>query len=193
MCPVERMRQYNTGDPPGVDLEKRYDAIWEVRAHDARELALHESTVHSRFAAARTKRDTGNFTEWFRIDCAEVAEFIDAKFLCVFTESGDSARRMSRLRSSIPMLVFTPHEAIRRRMALIWGVRTFLVEPVTHTDAMFVQVDDYLLGEGLAQVGDKVVVIAGTPPGIAGSTNDLRVHLVGDAHGGAAEAYANHS
>jgi pyruvate kinase len=124
---------------------------------------------------------------------AEVAEFIDAKFLCVFTESGDSARRMSRLRSSIPMLVFTPHESIRRRMALIWGVRTFLVEPVTHTDAMFVQVDDYLLGEGLAQVGDKVVVIAGTPPGIAGSTNDLRVHKVGDAHGGAAEAYANHS
>jgi pyruvate kinase len=36
-------------------------------------------------------------------------------------------------------------------------------------------------------------VIAGTPPGIAGSTNDLRVHKVGDAHGGAAEAYANHS
>jgi len=123
---------------------------------------------------------------------AEVAEFIEAKFLCVFTESGDSARRMSRLRSSIPMLVFTPHESIRRRMALTWGVRSFLVEPVTHTDAMFVQVDDYLLGEGLAQVGDKVVVIAGTPPGIAGSTNDLRVHLIGDAHGGAAEAYATH-
>ena len=123
---------------------------------------------------------------------AEVAEFIEAKYLCVFTESGDSARRMSRLRSSIPMLVFTPHESIRRRMALIWGVRCFLVDPVTHTDAMFVQVDDYLLGEGLAEVGDKVVVIAGTPPGIAGSTNDLRVHLIGDAHGVAAEAYASH-
>jgi pyruvate kinase len=122
---------------------------------------------------------------------AEVADFIEAKYLCVFTESGDSARRMSRLRSSIPMLVFTPHEAIRRRMALIWGVQSFLVEPVTHTDAMFVQVDDYLLGHGLAKVGDKVVVIAGTPPGIAGSTNDLRVHLVGDAHGGAAVAYAD--
>lgn len=121
---------------------------------------------------------------------AEVADFVDAKFLCVFTESGDSARRMSRLRSDIPMLVFTPHESIRRRMALTWGVRSFLVEPVTHTDAMFVQVDDLLLGGGLASVGDKVVVIAGTPPGIAGSTNDLRVHRVGDAHAGAAAAYA---
>jgi pyruvate kinase len=98
---------------------------------------------------------------------------------------------MSRLRSSIPMLVFTPHEAIRRRMALTWGVRSFLVEPVTHTDDMFVQVDDFLLGEGLAGIGDKVVVIAGTPPGIAGSTNDMRVHCIGDAHGGAAAAYSS--
>lgn len=121
---------------------------------------------------------------------AEVADFIDAKYLCIFTESGDSARRMARLRSPIPMIVLTPHKNIQRRMSLTWGVKSFLVEPVTHTDAMFGQVDDLLLGLGLAQAGDKVVVIAGTPPGIAGSTNDLRVHRVGDAHNDAAPAYA---
>lgn len=120
---------------------------------------------------------------------AEVAEFVGAKFLCVFTESGDSARRMARLRTEIPMIILTPHESIRRRMALSWGVTSYLVEPVTHTDDMFGQVDDILLGQGLASEGDKVVVIAGTPPGIAGSTNDLRVHRVGDAHGQAAPAY----
>ncbi|MEN9751668.1 MAG: Pyruvate kinase [Actinomycetota bacterium] len=120
---------------------------------------------------------------------AEVAEFVDAKFLCVFTESGDSARRMARLRTEIPMIILTPHESIRRRMALSWGVTSYLVDPVTHTDDMFGQVDDILLGQGLASEGDKVVVIAGTPPGIAGSTNDLRVHRVGDAHGQAAPAY----
>jgi len=119
----------------------------------------------------------------------DVAKFVDAKFLCVFTESGDSARRMSRLRSSIPMIAFTPHEAIRRRMALTWGVQTFQVETVTHTDAMFLQVDEILLAEGLAQLGDKVVVIAGSPPGITGSTNDLRVHRIGDAVNAAAPAY----
>ena len=121
----------------------------------------------------------------------EVAEFVDAKFLIVFTESGDSARRMSRLRSDIPMIVLTPHEHIRRRMALTWGVKSYLVEAVTHTDQMFGQVDDLLLGEGLAEAGDKVVVIAGSPPGIAGSTNDLRVHKVGDARNAAAPAYEN--
>lgn len=122
---------------------------------------------------------------------AEVAEFIGAKYLVVFTESGDSARRMARLRCEIPMIVLTPHENILRRMALSWGVTSFLVEPVTHTDAMFVQVDDILLGQGLAEKGDKVVVIAGSPPGIAGSTNDLRVHKIGDAHAAAAPAYAS--
>jgi len=120
----------------------------------------------------------------------EVAEFVDAKFLCIFTESGDSARRMSRLRSKIPMLAFTPDPAIRRRLALTWGVQTHLVEPVTHTDAMFGQVDDILLGQGLAEIGDKIVVISGSPPGIAGSTNDIRVHRIGDAHNGVAPAYA---
>ena len=121
---------------------------------------------------------------------AEVAEFVGAKYLCVFTESGDSARRMARLRSEIPMIVLTPHVDIQRRMSMTWGVKAFLVDPVTHTDAMFVQVDDLLLSKKLAQVGDKVVVIAGTPPGISGSTNDLRVHKVGDAHNEAAPAYA---
>ncbi|MFG6445719.1 pyruvate kinase [Microbacterium sp. P06] len=119
----------------------------------------------------------------------EVAEFVDAKFLCIFTESGDSARRMSRLRSPIPMIAFTPEPGIRRRLALTWGVRSTLVEHVEHTDMMFMQVDDYFISNGLAEVGDKVIVISGSPPGIAGSTNDLRVHKIGDAVHGAAPIY----
>src|SRR5690606_6068592 len=51
----------------------------------------------------------------------EIAEFVEAKYLCVFTESGDSARRLARLRSRIPTLAFTPNEGIRRRLALTWG------------------------------------------------------------------------
>ena len=111
----------------------------------------------------------------------EIADFVDAKFVCVFTESGDSARRMSRLRFRVPMKAFATDDAIRRRMALFWGIESFVVDRVSHTDAMYHQVDDTLLGEGLAEVGDKVVVISGSPPGIAGSTNDIRVHTIGDA------------
>jgi pyruvate kinase len=120
---------------------------------------------------------------------AEVAEFVGAKYLCVFTESGDSVRRMVRLRNKIPVLAFTPEPGVRSRMALSWGVETFLVPRVTTTDELMHQVDDVLLGIHRIERGEKVVVIAGSPPGIPGSTNDMRVHIMGDAIGGAAPAY----
>ncbi|MFM6974391.1 MAG: pyruvate kinase, partial [Agromyces sp.] len=120
---------------------------------------------------------------------AEVADFVEAKYLCIFTQSGDSARRMSRIRSKIPMFAFTTEPGIRRRLALTWGIQAFMVDEVTHTDEMYRQVDDFLLGTGRAEAGEKVVVISGSPPGIVGSTNDLRVHRVGDALHGAAPAY----
>jgi pyruvate kinase len=115
---------------------------------------------------------------------AEVADFVDAKFVCVFTETGDAARRMSRLRFRIPMKAFTPRVEIQRRMSLFWGIESFTVDRVKHTDQMYTQVDEILMGNGLAEVGDKVVVISGSPPGIPGSTNDLRVHIIGDASDG---------
>ena len=111
----------------------------------------------------------------------EIAELLGSKFVCVFTESGDSFRRVSRLRSSVPTLAFTPSETTRNRLALSWGAQTYLVKHVTHTDEMMRQVDEIVLKEGLCQIGDEVVVVAGTPPGIPGSTNSLRVHRVGDA------------
>jgi pyruvate kinase len=113
---------------------------------------------------------------------AEVADFVGAKYLVVFTESGDSVRRMTRLRSSIPIIGLTPEPGIRNRMALSWGVESYLVERVKHTDQLMVQADDILLGENLAVLGDKVVVISGSPPGKAGTTNDMRVHIVGEGH-----------
>ncbi|MFC4244622.1 pyruvate kinase [Gryllotalpicola reticulitermitis] len=120
---------------------------------------------------------------------AEVADFVGAKFVCIFTESGDTARRMSRLRSSIPIRAFATDPAIQRRMALTWGVQSSLVETVTYTDEYFHQVDDKLIGEGLATYGDKVVVISGSPPGLPGTTNDMRVYVVGHAHNEVAPAY----
>ena len=120
---------------------------------------------------------------------AEVSDFVDARFVCIFTESGDTARRMSRLRFKIPMKAFTPDTAIQRRMELTWGIESFLVDRVTHTDAMYRQVDEILMEKGLAEVGDQVVVISGSPPGVPGGTNDLRVHTIGDALNAAAPAW----
>jgi len=96
---------------------------------------------------------------------------------------------MARLRPRIPMMAFAADPAIRRRMAVSWGVQSTIVEHVPHTDRMFIQVDDFFLSHGLAKVGDKVVVISGSPPGIIGSTNDIRIHKIGDAVHGKAPIY----
>jgi pyruvate kinase len=119
----------------------------------------------------------------------EIAELLGSKYVCVFTESGDSLRRVSRLRSSVPVLAFTPSESVRNRLSLVWGAHTYLVSPVKHTDEMMHQVDEIVLAEGKCKVGEEVVVVAGTPPGIPGSTNSLRVHRVGDAVNEAAPGY----
>jgi pyruvate kinase len=120
---------------------------------------------------------------------ATVGDLLDVSYLVAFTQSGDSARRMSRLRSRIPLLAFTPDAAVRSQLALSWGVETFLTEPVKHTDEMAKQVDEALLSLGRCERGEQVVIVAGSPPGIPGSLNALRVHRMGDAAGGLAPAY----
>ncbi|GAA2757010.1 pyruvate kinase [Actinopolymorpha rutila] len=120
---------------------------------------------------------------------AEVAERLGAKFLVAFTQSGDTARRLARYRSRVPLLAFTPEEIVRQQLALTWGVETFLVPTVSHTDEMVKQVDRALLAVGRCRRGDSVVIVAGSPPGLPGSTNALRVHRIGDAVAQAAPAY----
>ena len=119
----------------------------------------------------------------------EVGELLDVRYLVTFTQSGDSARRMSRLRSRIPVLAFTPEPAVRSQLALTWGIETFLVPAVKHTDDMVRQVDQALLSIARLAEGDMVVIVAGSPPGIPGSTNAMRVHRMGDAVKGIAPAY----
>lgn len=110
---------------------------------------------------------------------AEVAEALDVVSMVTFTQTGDTACRLSRLRGEIPLLAFTPEPSTRSRLALSWGVETFIVPFVQHTDDMVKQVDEALLAEQRAQPGDRVVIVAGSPPGTPGGTNALRVHRVG--------------
>jgi pyruvate kinase len=112
---------------------------------------------------------------------AEVGAIVNATALVAFTTSGETARRLARYRSPIPLLAFTPEPATRSQLALTWGVETFIVPPARHTDDMVRQVESALLDIGRCEKGDKVVIVAGSPPGATGKTNALRVHRIGDA------------
>ncbi|MEJ6760618.1 MAG: pyruvate kinase [Candidatus Planktophila sp.] len=120
---------------------------------------------------------------------ADVGAIVGAKFLVTFTQSGDSAQRISRLRSPIPILAITPETGTYNRLALSWGVEPLLTAMVKHTDEMVLQADKMLLEGNRAQEGELVMIVAGSPPGIPGSTNAMRVHKVGDAVNGVAAAY----
>jgi pyruvate kinase len=120
---------------------------------------------------------------------AEVGDVLGAKYLVTFTQSGDSARRISRLRSHIPILGITPEVGTYNRLALTWGIEPVVVPMVKHTDDMVLQADKLLIDSKRAEIGEMVMIIAGAPPGIPGSTNAMRVHRVGDAVNGVVPAY----
>jgi pyruvate kinase len=109
----------------------------------------------------------------------DVAKALSASHLIAFTETGLSARLIARWRSHTPLLAFTVNPRVRSQLALVWGTETFLVPSVKHTDDMVVQVDRALLEIGRATHGERVVIVAGVPPGIPGTTNGMRVHMIG--------------
>ena len=120
---------------------------------------------------------------------AEVGESLGVKYLVAFTQLGGAARRLAQVRSGLPMLAFSPVQDTRSQLSLVWGMQTFLTGPVTHTDQYAMMVDETLLDLGWCVEGDLVVIVAGSPPGIPGSTNALRVHRIGDARDKVAAAY----
>ncbi len=120
---------------------------------------------------------------------ASIGGLIGVKYLCTFTHTGESARRMAQVRHPIPILAFTPLQSTRSELSLTWGVETFLTEVPRHTDDYAKIVDRLLIGNGRLVEGERVVIVAGSPPGIPGSTNALRVHRAGDAANVVVPAY----
>ena len=110
----------------------------------------------------------------------DIAQNLHARAIVTFTTSGDTARRVARLRPDLPILVFTPHPQVRSQLAVSWGAETFLCRDVHSTDEMIEVVDEILLGMDRYDEGDTMVVVAGTPPGISGNTNTIHVNQLGE-------------
>jgi len=142
--------------------------------------AAEESSLRAEHSLTRMPTTTGGA---IARAAAEVGAIVRAKALVAFTMTGETARRLARYRSPIPLLAFTTEPATRSQLALTWGVETFIVPTVRHTDEMVHEVDSALVNLGRCAVGDKIVIVAGSPPGSPGKTNALRVHRIGDAIG----------
>lgn len=103
-----------------------------------------------------------------------------AKGIFVFTNSGFSARALSRLRPEIPIIALTPHSKVYHQLALAWGVIPALSLTQKNIQEAFIQISNFALKKEIVQLGDLVVVVAGDPFGISRTTNTMLVETIGD-------------
>ncbi len=105
---------------------------------------------------------------------------LDASAIITATASGFTARKISRFRPSAPVIAATSSDKVRRKMNLVWGVQTVKIDSATSTDEIFDLALEASREAKLIKKGDLVVMSAGVPVGVAGATNLMKVHLVGE-------------
>ena len=89
-----------------------------------------------------------------------------------------TAVRQVVAQSPVPVIAFSPDQSIRRRIALYWGVVAKVMEPIRNADLMCEMVSDRLLADEVAKAGDRVVLVFGSPLGVPGATNSIRLHQI---------------
>ena len=107
-----------------------------------------------------------------------IAGDLDFKAICAFTQSGNTARLVSKERPTAPILAFTNQPRVHNRLALLWGVEPLPLDFAGDTDALIRRVETELLARGLAAAGDSVIVLGGSPLAAKGTTNFLKVQKV---------------
>ncbi len=138
-----------------------------------------EDALGGKHMLRRQNHDTGSFTNAVAFAALAASSEVGSKAIVVFSESGDSAKVMSKLRPACPIVAFTPRERTWRRLALIRGVQPFHIEFGTHTDEMICRGEAALLDNGLARLGDTVVILSGTKVGMRGATNMMKIDWIG--------------
>ncbi len=137
-----------------------------------------ESVERGRFIRRNLERNS-TIEEAVSFAAFAAAGEVDAKAICVFTESGSTALKIARLRPVTPLVAFTPNIETLRTLTLVWGVQPFLIEFGSHTDEMICRGEAALLNLGLADLKDTVVIVSGTKVGMRGATNMMKVDWIG--------------
>lgn len=108
----------------------------------------------------------------------EAADSLDLKTIIAFTESGSTARLLSKYRPRARILAFTPERRTYHRMALYWGVESRRFDRFDSTDDMLKMAERRLVDEGVCESGETVLMVAGIPPNQRNSTNFMKLHRV---------------
>lgn len=144
----------------------------------ARIAARAEPYMPERSAFEGHQHSPANVTEAVAQATVEMARVLKVAAILCATTSGSTARLIAKYRPKTPVIGATPRIETYRRLALTWGVRPVLIGPMTDTDAMFRETLSVVTARRLVKPGDRVILTAGVPVGVVGTTNLIRVHEV---------------
>ncbi|MBM6617486.1 pyruvate kinase [Bacillus suaedaesalsae] len=128
----------------------------------------------------RSKISGNTITDAIGQSVAHTALNLDASAIVTPTESGHTARMISKYRPKAPIIAVTSDSGVQRRLSLVWGVMAQLGEEASTTDEMLELSVQQAMNTGLITHGDLIVITAGVPVGETGTTNLMKVHVVGD-------------
>ncbi len=131
-----------------------------------------------RFTTQQTEINTSVTNAISHATCTTALDLKAAAIISV-TQSGHTARMISRFRPACPIIATTVNPKVQRQLNLSWGVLPYLVPVANTTDEMFDMGIEKALESGLVKNGELAVITAGVPAGISGTTNTLKVHIVG--------------
>ncbi|MEK4147031.1 pyruvate kinase [Robertmurraya sp. FSL W8-0741] len=135
---------------------------------------------HKRLLTKRTKAIETNITDAIGQSVAHTALNLSVNAIITPTESGHTARMISKYRPQAPIIAVTYHPSVYRRLSLVWGVYPQLGESANTTDDMLDIAVQESLNSKVVKHGDLVVITAGVPVGESGTTNLMKIHVVGD-------------
>lgn len=129
---------------------------------------------------SKSRNSSRSVTDALSYAACTISVDLAAAAIITSTETGHTSKMMSKYRARAPIVAITPVEKVLRKMALVWGVQPVLVERTTDTDSMIATAIESSLLAGLISPGDLVVITAGVPVGVRGTTNLIKVHTVGE-------------
>ena len=121
-----------------------------------------------------------SFTTTLARAAVQIADDIDARAIVAFTETGKTPLLISNFRPKAEIITFSTKDKTLKQLNLLWGVEQFPIEKKETFSEMLKSANDFLVKEKKYNKGDKVIVVAGTPPNVEAATNLIRVHNLGD-------------
>ena len=131
-------------------------------------------------AAHLFSRKTSNFSDTISEAACLAAENLALNAIAPFSQSGFTARLISKYRPSVPIIALTPSEAVQRSLALSWGVKALLIPLMDNSDDMVEAMEDQLRKKRLVRKNDRIIIVAGFPLKQQGKTNMMKLHVIGE-------------